>query len=148
MKNKFLALLAGLAVLMSLSSCADRAGGKSYSGLGNVSSGTGRIVVYRPHTSYINQGGSPFVYINDVKKDVLKVEGYLSYSVNPGEHNVTVKNFWSWNVPLDLDVKVSSGQTVYLRLWTEAEILGGRYLFAKVDPAMAQAELKKMRSVR
>jgi hypothetical protein len=130
-----------------LSSCADRATGSQFTGIGSLTAGQGKIVIYRPTSSHINQGASPYVYVNGKKRDLLKVDGYLVYEVPGGDHHVEVKNFWSWNVPLDLDVTVPSGKAVYLRLWTESEFMSGHYYLAEVPEAVAQKELGEMRSL-
>ena len=79
-----------LVVVLALVGCGVATGPK-FHGLDDPQSDEAILYVYRAHKADpLPQGVTyyPCVYINDEKKDALKVGGYLTYRIAPGANNV------------------------------------------------------------
>lgn len=80
--------------------------------------GEGILYVYRPAGSTIGRGETPYVEVDSTSRGMLKAGGYISMTLSPGEHDVTVRQSMLF-VPTiwhTVTVAVAPGSVSYIRV--------------------------------
>ena len=94
------------------------ASGPAFSPIGNPDINKSLVYIYRPY-SVICCGVAPYVYIDDVKHEQLKNNGYLVYTVDPGKR--IIETNCKLSDPLTLYLDVVAGNEYYVRWSVEAK---------------------------
>lgn len=109
-----IALIAMLSMLLA----ACTADGPGFEPLAQRPAGQGIVYVYRPKGETIGRGETPYVEIADESMIMLKAGGYVSRTLPPGEHKITVRQSLLF-VPTIWDsvtIAVAPGSVSYVRV--------------------------------
>jgi hypothetical protein len=107
-----------LIAMLALAAAGCTAGGPTFQPLSQRPAGQGIVYVYRPEGKTIGRGETPYVEIAGKNLGMLKAGGYLSATLPPGEHDVTVRQSLLF-VPTIWDtvsVAVAPGSVSYVRV--------------------------------
>ena len=99
-----------LSLLFFITGCT--ASGPAFSPVENSDINKSLVYIYRPYSA-IFCGVAPYVYIDDVKHDQLKNNGYLVYTVDPGKR--IIETNCNLSTPLTLYLDVVAGNEYYVR---------------------------------
>lgn len=106
------------AAMLALILAACTADGPGFQPLAQRPAGQGIVYVYRPQGETIGRGETPYVEIAGEMIGMLKAGGYVSRTLPPGEHKVTVRQSMLF-VPTIWDnvtVAVAPGSVSYVRI--------------------------------
>ena len=146
-----IAVSAMLAVF--LASCA--ADGPQYRPTAERKRGEGLVYVYRPEGKTIGRGENPYVEVAGKSLGWLKPGGYVSMSLPPGEHKVTVRQTMLFIPTIwdTVDIAVAAGSVSYVRVDQRVTKVGTAGTFSamqqvfieEVTPEEGQAEIAETR---
>ena len=75
------------------------------------------LYVYRPHTTFFNTGGYPYLLVSGQPKLPLKLQGYRSFTLEPGEYEIKAECGWNWYPPTaSRTLAVQAGREYYVRV--------------------------------
>lgn len=140
-----------LAVL--LAACA--ADGPGFRPLAQRPAGEGIVYVYRPQGQTIGRGETPYVEIGDESMGMLKAGGYVTRTLPPGEHKITIRQSMLF-VPTIWDsvtIAVAPGSVSYVRIDQRVTKVGTAGFFSamqnvsieEVPAETGQAEIAETR---
>ncbi len=123
------------------------AGGPAFSSVENPDTDKSLIYLYRPF-NIVGCGMAPYVYIDEVKHDSLKNNGYLVYAVEPGMR--IIETNCSLSDPLTLYLDVVAGNEYYIRWWIETNTNWGsvihKYKLGLIPKEYAINEIKQTKN--
>ncbi len=131
-----------LIAMLALLAAACTADGPAFQPLSRRPSGQGIVYVYRLEGKTIGRGETPYIEIGGKNMGMLKAGGYLSLTLPPGEHDVTVRQALLF-VPTLWDtvtVAVAPGSVSYVRVDQRVTKVGNAGFFS----AMQQVSIEEV----
>ncbi len=111
------------------------ASGPAFEPLARRPAGQGIVYIYRPEGRTIGRGETPYVEIEGNYMGMLKAGGYLSATLPPGEHDITVRQSLLF-VPTIWDtvtVAVAPGSVSYVRVDQRVTKVGTAGFFSALE---------------
>jgi hypothetical protein len=120
-------------MLALLAACT--ASGPAFQPLSQRPSGQGIVYVYRPQGEAVGRGETPYIEIAGKNMGMLKAGGYISLTLPPGEHEVTVRQAMLF-VPTLWDtvtIAVAPGSVSYIRVDQRVTRVGNAGFFSAMQ---------------
>lgn len=144
-----------LIAMLALLAAACTADGPGFQPLSQRPAGEGIVYVYRPEGKTIGRGETPYIEIAGKSMGLLKAGGYISATLPPGEHDVTVRQSLLF-VPTIWDtvtVAVAPGSVSYVRVDQRVTKVGNAGYFSamqkvsieEVSDEIGQSEITETR---
>ena len=122
-------------VMLALFAAGCAASGPAFEPLARRPAGEGILYVYRPIGSTIGRGETPYVEVDRNSHGMLKAGGYISITLSPGEHDVTVRQSMLF-VPTiwhTVTVAVAPGSVSYVRIDQRVTKIGTSGVFSAMQ---------------
>ena len=107
-----------LIAMLALLAAACTADGPAFQPMALRPAGQGIVYVYRPEGKTIGRGETPYIEIAGKNMGMLKAGGYLSATLPPGEHDITVRQSLLFLPTIwdTVSVAVAPGSVSYVRV--------------------------------
>jgi hypothetical protein len=144
-----------LIAMLALLAAACTADGPGFQPVSQRPAGEGLVYVYRPEGAALGRGETPYIEIAGKNMGMLKAGGYVSATLPPGEHDVTVRQTMLFVPTLwdTVSVAVAPGSVSYVRIDQRVTKVGNAGFFSamqkisieEVSAEVGQSEIAETR---
>lgn len=124
-----------LIAMLALLAAACTADGPGFQPVSQRPAGEGIVYVYRPEGAALGRGETPYIEIAGKNMGMLKAGGYVSATLPPGEHDVTVRQTMLFVPTLwdTVNVAVAPGSVSYVRIDQRVTKVGNAGFFSAMQ---------------